>query len=435
VSTPKTLADWLAYLETLHPKAIAMGLARVRAVYERMAVALDCPVITVTGTNGKGSTCAMLDSILRADGYRTGMYTSPHLQRYNERVRIDGVEATDEAIVEALEVVERARIVAIPPTPLTYFEFGTLAALSLFAHARLDAIVLEVGLGGRLDAVNVVDPSVAVVTSVALDHMDYLGPTREDIAREKAGVFRSGRPAVCGEPDPPGTLVDHAREIGAHLARIGVDYGYEDRHTQWSYWGPGGARHGLPHPALRGRYQLGNAATALAALGLLRDSLPVDAGAVRDGLLRVDLPARFQVLPGRPTVVLDVAHNPHAARVLAESLGAMGFHPYTNAVFGMLADKDIAGVIRAVSPRIDRWFVASLPGPRGASGDTLRQALAAEGVAAQNVSVHATIEQAYDAAAGAANEADRIAVFGSFLTVAGALAARDAGGTKRLRDG
>jgi dihydrofolate synthase/folylpolyglutamate synthase len=431
VSIPTTLADWLAYLETLHPKAIAMGLSRVRAVYQRMDIALDCPVITVTGTNGKGSTCAMLDAILRADGYRTGMYTSPHLLRYNERVRIDGVEATDEAIVEALQAVERARIVAIPPTPLTYFEFGTLAALWLFAREKLDAIVLEVGLGGRLDAVNVVDPSVAIVTSVDLDHMDYLGPTREDIAREKAGVFRGGRPAVCGEPDPPATLLEHAREVGANLARIGIDYGYEDQRTQWRYFGPGGPRHGLPHPALRGRYQLANAATALAALGFLREALPVDAGAIRDGLLRVDLPARFQVLPGRPTVVLDVAHNPHAARVLAETLGAMGFHAQTYAVFGMLADKDIAGVIRTVAPRIDRWFVASLPGPRGAAADALRAALIAQGVKERDISAHETIAQAYDAAAGAANEADRIVAFGSFLTVAGALAARDASDTKR----
>ena len=251
--------------------------------------------------------------------------------------------------------------------PLTYFEYGTLAAFHAFARAGLDAAILEVGLGGRLDAVNVVDADIAVVTSIDLDHMDYLGPTREDIGYEKAGIFRPARPVVCAEPDPPASLTEHARALGAPLLLIGRDYGFVAGERQWRYRGPGGERFGLPYPALRGAYQLANAATVLAVVDLLRDRLHVAAGAIRDGLLAVELEGRFQVLPGRPTIVLDVAHNPHAARVLAATLGTMGFFPETFAVFGMLADKDVRGVIAAVATRIDRWFVATLPGPRGAT--------------------------------------------------------------------
>ncbi len=421
---PADLEGWLAYLETLHPRAIAMGLARVGEVLGRMGIALAAPVITVTGTNGKGSTVAMIEAMLRCAGYRTGRYMSPHLSRYNERVAIDGVPVDDATLVEAFHAVEDARIAVDPPTPLTYFEFGTLAAFAVFARAKLDALVLEVGLGGRLDAVNVVDPHVAVLTSVDLDHQDYLGPTREDIGREKAHVFRAGRAAVCGEPDPPAAVIEHARAIGAHLCRIGIDYGATADGTQWRYHGPGGPRYGLPMPALRGSYQLGNAATAIAALALLRDVLPVPASAVRDGLVKVELAGRFQVLPGRPTVVLDVAHNPHAARAFAAALGSMGYHPRTTAVFGMLADKDIDGVIAAVGSRIDRWHVATLPGPRGATGDTLQARLRAAGVAAQAMRAFPDIATAYRAALDAATETDRIVVFGSFLTVAAALAAR-----------
>ena len=421
---PADLEGWLAYLETLHPRAIAMGLARVGEVLGRMGIALAGPVITVTGTNGKGSTVAMIEAMLRCAGYRTGRYMSPHLSRYNERVAIDGVPVDDATLVEAFHAVEDARVAVDPPTPLTYFEFGTLAAFAVFARAKLDALVLEVGLGGRLDAVNVVDPHVAVLTSVDLDHQDYLGPTREDIGREKAHVFRAGRAAVCGEPDPPAAVIEHARAIGAHLCRIGIDYGATADGTQWRYYGPGGPRYGLPMPALRGSYQLGNAATAIAALAFLRDVLPVPASAVRDGLVRVELPGRFQVLPGRPTVVLDVAHNPHAARAFAEALGSMGYHPRTTAVFGMLADKDIDGVIAAVGSRIDRWHVATLPGPRGATGDALQARLRAAGVAAQAMRAFPDIATAYRAAVDAATETDRIVVFGSFLTVAAALAAR-----------
>jgi len=248
VSPPSTLVEWLAYLETLHPKTIALGLERVESVASRLNVKPVCPVITVAGTNGKGSTCALLEQMLLADGYRVAMYTSPHLLRYNERVRIDGVEASDAALRDAFAAVEAVRA----GTPLTYFEFGTLGALWLFARQKLDALILEVGLGGRLDAVNVVDPDVAVVTTVAIDHVDYLGATREDIGHEKAGIFRPAKPAICADPNPPSSLIAHAAAIGATLVRIGRDYGYTAQSAQWDYWGPGGARHGLPYPALRG---------------------------------------------------------------------------------------------------------------------------------------------------------------------------------------
>jgi len=422
VIRPSTLAGWLGYIETLHATPVALGLERVGEVARRMSIRPGCPIVTVGGTNGKGSTCAMLESMLRHAGYRTALYTSPHLLRFNERVRVDGTEAADGALAAAFDAVETARTSA-PAVALTYFEFSTLAALHLFASAALDAIVLEVGLGGRLDAVNVVDADVAVVTSIGIDHVDYLGATRESIGREKAGIFRAGRQAICGDPDPPSTLVDHAATIGAPLWRIGRDFTFDVAGVQWRYQGPRGVRHALPLPALRGAHQLGNAATALAALDALRDVVPVSAGAIRAGLVQIELPGRFQVLPGRPVIVLDVAHNPHAARVLAGTLGSMSYHPTTFAVFGMLADKDIDGVIAALRPRIDQWYIAPLPGPRGATAERVATALRQAGVDAASIHAFDDIARAFAAARDAASETDRIAAFGSFLTVAAALIA------------
>ena len=420
----RTLAEWLAFIETLHPKSIAMGLERIAAVAARMGIRIDCPVITVAGTNGKGSTCAMIEAIYRHAGYRTGLYTSPHLLRFNERVRIAGDEAKDAALADAFGVVEAARTAADGTSmPLTYFEFSTLAALHLFAAARLDVLILEVGLGGRLDAVNLVEPDVAIVTTIDIDHVDWLGTTRDAIGREKAGIFRPGKPALCADPDPPLSLVAHARAVGAMLFRIGVDYRYEAQGTQWRYEGPGGARYGLPCPALRGEYQLRNAATALAAIDALHGRLPVAAGAVRDGLVHVALPGRFQVLPGRPAIVLDVAHNAQAARVLSDALSSMAYFPRTLAVFGMLKDKDIDAVVRALAPRIDRWYIAPLPGPRGASAARLAAVLANAGVDAHSIRSFVNVADAFDAARNDAHDTDRIAAFGSFLTVAAVLEA------------
>ena len=395
----KTLAGWLAFIERQHPQAIAMGLERVSAVWRRMGVTLKCPVITVGGTNGKGSTCAMLESILRAAGYRTGLYTSPHLVEYNERVRISGAEAGDADLVAGFEAVESAR----GDTPLTYFEYGTLAALWAFQQAGIEAAVLEVGLGGRLDAVNVLDADCAVLTSVGIDHVDYLGPDRESIGREKAGIFRPGRPAVVADPDPPRSVLEGERLL------IGRDFGYTAEQGQWSYWGPRGKRAGLAHPALRGAIQLRNASAALCALDALE--LPIAMQEVRRGLAEVTLPARFQVLPGRPQVILDVAHNVQAAQTLADNLAASGYAPETHAVCGMLRDKDIAGVLRALAPRVTRWHLASLSGPRGASAAELAQKLD------QPADCYESPIAAFQGALERAEQGDKIVVFGSFLTV------------------
>jgi dihydrofolate synthase/folylpolyglutamate synthase len=415
--TSRTLDEWLRHVERLHPEAIALGLERVAQVLRRLGISPGCPVITVGGTNGKGSTSAMLESILRAAGYRTGLYTSPHLLRYNERVRVAGREAEDAALCEAFAAVERAR----GEVPLTYFEFGTLAAAWLFARERLDALVLEVGLGGRLDAVNAIEPDCAVLTSVGVDHVEYLGATREAIGREKAGIFRRDKPAVVAEPEPPASVLEEASRIGAQLLLLGRDFGLRAEAGQWSYWGQGGKRSGLAHPALRGAIQLRNAAAAIAALDALRALLPVGMQEVRRGLAEVSLPGRFQVLPGRPQLVLDVAHNPQAAAVLAANLAASAFAPETIAVLGMLADKDIAGVIRAVAPRVTRWHLATLGGPRGASARQLADALAACEARAPS-SEHDSVAAALAAAQGEAGENDKILVFGSFLTVAEAMA-------------
>lgn len=416
------LADWLGYLETLHPKAIALGLDRVAAVASRLQLALSCPVITVTGTNGKGSICAYMDAILRAGGYRVGLYTSPHLLRYNERVRIAGVEVDDAAMTAAFAAVERVR----EGVALTYFEFGTLAALWLFARATLDALILEVGLGGRLDAVNVIDADVAVISSIGIDHVDYLGGTRESIGFEKAGILRPGRPGVCADPDPPRSLLAHAQAIAAPLLRLGADFGYVVDGKQWQYWVRRGEeivrRQGLPLPALRGAIQVRNAAAALTALELLSGRLAVPMGAVRDGLVNVNWPARFQVLPGRPAVILDVAHNPQAASILAANLGDMGYFPQTTAVFSMLADKDIAGVAAAMKSRIDRWLIAPSGGPRGAAASRIKDAIVLAGVDDAVIDC-ADVAQALALAYEQSGEADRIVVFGSFVTVASALLA------------
>jgi dihydrofolate synthase/folylpolyglutamate synthase len=404
----KSLEQWLQHIERQHPKPIALGLERVAAVYSRLGIRIDCPVFTVAGTNGKGSTCAMLESILRAGGYRTGLYTSPHLLRYNERVRIAGLEASDETLAESFAAVEAARGDVV----LTYFEFGTLSALWLFAREKIEAAVLEVGLGGRLDAVNIVDPDCAVLTSVGIDHTDYLGTTREEIGREKAGVFRPARPAVIAEPDPPRSVL----ETPAQQLRIGRDFGFVAGEAQWSYWGPGGRRGGLAYPALRGRIQLSNAAAAICALATVQ-ALPLAMQEVRRGLAEVTLPGRFQVLPGRPQVILDVAHNAQAAKILAQNLAASGFAPETFAVCGMLADKDIGAVVRELGPRITRWYLASLPGPRGARAVDIANHLG--GAPAE---LFGSPAQAFAAAKSAAGEGDKIVVFGSFLTVAEVMA-------------
>jgi dihydrofolate synthase/folylpolyglutamate synthase len=383
-----------------------------------MAVPNPRIAITVGGTNGKGSTCAMLERILLESGYRVGLYTSPHLLRYNERVRLQGEECDDATLAAAFERVEAAR----NATPLTYFEYGTLAALAIFSERDVDCTLLEVGLGGRLDAVNIIDADVAIVTSVDLDHQAWLGDTREQIGFEKAGIFRASRPAIFGDRDPPESLVRHAQSIGAGLQVLGREFGFEARERQWDFLGRRGARRALPIPALRGAWQLKNASAALAALDEVADRLPISLGEVKRGLALVQLPGRLQVLPGRPAIVLDVAHNPHAARSLAEGLLSMDFFENTIAVFAMLGDKDIGGVIEALRPRVDRWFVASVPSERAAPASRLAAELAARGLSDATRSF-ATVASALDAARREAGPNDRILVFGSFFTVAEALKA------------
>ena len=420
--TPEDSLDaWLAHISAVHPATIEMGLDRVRAVWERMGHprASDAPwpvTITVGGTNGKGSTCAMLERILLESGYRVGCYTSPHLLRYNERVRINGEEASDRTLTSTFARVDEAR----GDTAITYFEFGTLGALAAFADAKVEAAILEVGLGGRLDAVNIIDADVAIVASVDIDHTSYLGDTRDAIGSEKAGIFRAGRPAICGDPDPPARLVEHARAIGADLQVMGKEFGYQVHERQWDFLGRRGPKRALPMPSLRGSWQLRNASCALAALDEVAERLPVSLGEVKRGLTLATIPARLQVLPGKPTIVLDVAHNPHAARALAGGLGDMGFFENTFAVFGILGDKDASGVIDAIKERVDRWYVASPPSDRAASAEKVAGVLAEKGLE-DRTRTFATVESALAQARRDAGANDRIVVFGSFTTVAEAL--------------
>lgn len=399
-----------------------MGLARITRVKESLGLKFACPVITVGGTNGKGSTCAFLESILLAAGYKVACHTSPHLLRFNERARMNGADVSDADLLKAFERVEQARCRLSDPPTLTYFEFTTLAIMDIFANASVDAVILEVGMGGRLDAVNIVDADCAIVTSIDLDHMAYLGNTREAIAFEKAGIFRTKAIAICGDPIPPASLINHANAIGADLWLMGKDYSFTGDQQQWGWTGRGKRFSGLGYPALRGANQLLNASAVIAALIALHDRLPVSAQDIRNGLALVELPGRFQVLPGRPTVVLDVAHNPHAAATLAESIEAMAYHPYTYAVFGAMADKDIDGVLKPLLNTVDYWYCTDLPTPRAASASDLAKRLRAFN---KEALVFMDPGAAYQAALDKAGEGDRILVFGSFYTVSGVMAYRN----------
>ncbi|MBP6563715.1 MAG: bifunctional tetrahydrofolate synthase/dihydrofolate synthase [Neisseriaceae bacterium] len=409
----KTLAEWLAYFESVHPSTIDMGLSRVEAVRQRLQLVPRCPVITVSGTNGKGSVCAFLSKIYASAGFKVGTLTSPHLLRFNERIALNAEPVSDEEIVISLERIEAAR----GDVSLTYFEMNALAAVDVFDRHDVDVMVLEVGLGGRLDAVNVFDADCAVVTSVDLDHQAYLGDTIEAVAFEKAGIFRAGKPAVCGQNPVPESLAQHAASLGVPLSVYRQDFGYTTMDQQWRFTMGARNRHALPMPALRGQYQLANASCALAAIELMHPQLPIDIGAIKRGLVEVTNPGRFQVLPGRPTVVLDVGHNPHAARALVASLRQLPFAQKRIAVFAMLADKDIDGVIELCKDEFDEWYVASLTDmPRGASAEALVAKLNQHGI--HELKTFANVTEAYQAALLNVTENDRITVFGSFFTVA-----------------
>ncbi len=418
----KTLEDWLAYCEQLHPKAIDMGLERVRTVAQRMGVRFDCPVITVAGTNGKGSTCAMLESILGQAGYRTGLFTSPHLVHFEERLRLLGQSVDASDLVAGFAVVERARTQNGEEISLSYFEFSMLAIFEVMMRSTLDVVILEVGVGGRLDSTNIIDADCAIITSIDLDHMELLGPDRESIGFEKAGIMRTGRPVIVSDPLPPQSVLDRAKEIDADIWRFGHDFNVSGDKQQWGWAGRGRRYSGLAYPALRGANQLVNAAGVLAALTALRDKLPVTAQAVRNGLAFVELPGRFQIIPGQPHLVLDVAHNPHSVAALAANLDAMGYFPTTHAVFGAMADKDLTTMLAKVNPLIDRWYFTDLPIARADSAAGLKARWQA-----QNTRLDATAQTygdpmaALQAAIEAADPADRIVVFGSFYTVGGVL--------------
>lgn len=414
------LTQWLEHLHVLHAKPIDLGLERVREVAQRMGLGRPARrVITVAGTNGKGSTVAFIEAIARAAGLRVGAYTSPHLRRYNERVRIDGVEVGDEALVTAFEAVEAAR----GETTLTYFEFGTLAALWLFAREPLDLVVLEVGMGGRLDAVNIVDADVAVITGIALDHTEYLGEDREAIAREKAGILRPGKPVVVAELDPPDTLLREAERLGAPVLRAERNYRHEATPTGW-LWQDDRERFGLPLPGMRAPAQIGNAAAAIAALRAFVPALQIPVEALAAGVATAQIAGRMQVMPGAVEIVLDVAHNPQAAQQLATWLQRNRARGATVAVFAALADKDVANEVAALMGQVDIWHLAGLGDVdgRGQPVELLWQKVGA--LLSRSFALrHASVAQALAEARRSAQSGDRIVVFGSFHTVSQALAA------------
>ena len=424
---PMTLDEWLAHQQLQHPNAIALGLDRVRVVAQRLGLSRPAAhVITVAGTNGKGSTVAFIEAIARAAGLRVGAYTSPHLLRYNERVRVDGTVADDIALVAAFERIEAARLgVDAEPIELTYFEYGTLAALLLFERAQLDLAILEVGLGGRLDAVNIVDADVAVITTVDLDHQEWLGDDRETIGLEKAGVMRAGRPVVLSESDPPASLLRHAYRIGASAIRAGCDYLVDELAVGWRWREPGYAID-LPEPALAAPSQRANAAAAIAALRALELRMP-DA-AIIQGVGSARLPARLQSFQRHGVeIVIDVAHNPQAARELASWLAGQPAPGRTLAVFSALGDKDLPGIVAPMVGHIAHWWLCGLQdSPRGLTGAALAERLSTA-LLDRRVDVLEDVDLALQAALGAARGGDRVLVFGSFHTAAGALHALDVG--------
>jgi dihydrofolate synthase / folylpolyglutamate synthase len=415
-----SLADWLAWQETLHPNAIDLGLVRLQRTLDNLGWRRPaCPVITVAGTNGKGSCVALAARILGEAGYRVGTFTSPHLLRYNERIAIDGVEVSDEALIAAFERIDAAR----GEDTLTFFEFNAAAALLVLADAHLDAVVLEVGLGGRLDAVNVVDADVALVTSIDLDHCDWLGHDRETIGREKAGIFRAGRPAIFGSRDMPASIREVAQQVGAELQQLGHDFDWARSGDRWTWRGRTGEQRDLAAPALHGEIQYDNAAAVLAALEALQSRLPVPRSAIERGLQTVTLPGRFQVVkqssPRPIEWILDVAHNPAAAHTLAAQLASRKGGGRTIAVCGVLSDKDVEGIVGELRSSFDAWVIVGLQGARALAPEAL--AARVRKVGANVEAVAADVMAGCMAAAALAQAGDRIVVFGSFLTVGPAL--------------
>ena len=412
-----TLQEWLAWQEQLHPNPIDLGLERAQRVLAELGLAKPpYRMLTVGGTNGKGSSVAFAEAMLRAGGYRVGAYTSPHILRYNERIRVEGADVSDAELCESFARIDQARGVM----SLTYFEFGTLAAFDILARRGVEAAVLEVGLGGRLDAVNAVDPDAALVASVGLDHQDWLGPDRESIGYEKAGIYRRSRPAICGDREPPASLLQHAGSLGARLQLIDRDFDWRPEGERWTWRGRAATLHDLPAPALPGRIQYDNASAVIAALKSLDAVLPLTDQAIREGLMSAAVPARFQRVPGEVECVFDVAHNPDAARVLAANLAAMPASGRTYGVMGMFRDKAAEEVAQALAPRLDRWYLGGLDGARGQNAKDLGKRVRTA-VRAAAVGEYASVPEAYAAARRDAKSGDRVVVFGSFQTVASVL--------------
>ncbi len=409
-----SLEAWLQWQVGLHHREIELGLDRVSKVWQRLwDKPLPFTVVTVAGTNGKGSSVAFLDQILRSANYRVGSFTSPHLVRYNERIRINGKMATDDTICRAFDEVDQAR----DETPLTYFEFSALTALWIFSHSDLDAAILEVGLGGRLDAVNIVDPDVSLITTIALDHTHWLGNSLDQIAREKSGIMRAGRPTVCAMLHPPDALLAHASSLGTSLYLAGREFSHSKGEESWEWRGNNVLLDSLPMPVMPGDYQLQNAAGVLMVLQLLGDTLPVEEASIREGLGSAVIAGRFQVLPGKADTILDVAHNPDAARVLADNLSRLQSDGRTLAVFSMMGDKDTGAVVEALVPMIDEWHLPQLELPRALAPRAIREALTAAGVDRHSIVLCSSPLEAYQSARSLAAEGDRVLVFGSFYLV------------------
>ncbi len=410
-----TLHEWLDWQSTLHPSEIELGLERVSGVWHRLSTGqFNSTVITIAGTNGKGSTAALLESILLAAGYSVGCYTSPHILRYNERIRVNGQDSSDQLICKSFDRVDHAR----EDVSLTYFEFGTLAALDIFAQEKLDVVILEVGLGGRLDAVNILDPDISLITTIDIDHTEWLGDTREKIALEKAGIMRTGKPAVFGGSNPPEALLYRASELGVDLCSAEKDFSYRKSTDTWSWEGKRTNYRNLPKPQISGEFIYRNSSLVLMALELLRELLPVSESAIRNGLGNLHIPGRFQVLDGPVTIILDVAHNPEASRELAANLTKMQCKGRTLALFSALANKDISEVVEPFKGQVDHWYIGQIKADRAASSDQLEKAMTDAGIEALDIDSYTHISDAMIKAMADAEPHDRLVIFGSFYTVA-----------------
>lgn len=403
------LNDWLDWQTSLHPKSVDLGLERISEVWSRLSCHHEAFVITVAGTNGKGSSVAMLEAILLNAGYRVGCFTSPHLVRYNERIKIDGNEASDEAVCEAFEAIDKSR----DDISLTYFEFGALAALHLFEKARVEVMILEVGLGGRFDAVNIIDADAALVTAIGIDHQEWLGNDREVIGREKAGIFRKGQLAVFSGNDMPESVNMESEQRGCRLLVAGEDYQFISDGQQWSLKSEAGNRHALPIPAMRGKHQLENAAGVIALLLACRQQLPVKAEALKTGLLQAQVKGRFQILQKEHPVIVDVAHNPQSTKSLAENLAEFVIRGKLRAIVGMLKDKDSLESLKNLAPQVDQWFLVSTHGERGLQAELLAENIHLIEPDTECLLFN-TVSEAYNSVLQYAQEDDSILVTGSF---------------------